>query len=87
MRKICILITKLIAELVLVAFVIFFTVSCVGMLYVICTTAWSEMTLSQGILSGFSDVFLGTVCGYFAWLLSKAMKKVWRTNSCEELFS
>lgn len=86
MKKICILLTKLIAEFVLAVFVIFLAAACVGMLYVICTTKWNEMTLSQGILAGFTDIFLGTACGYLSWLLAKAMKKVWHTNTCEELF-
>lgn len=84
--KVSIFITKVIAEIVLAIFVGFLAVSCVGMLYRICTTEWSKMTLYQGVLSGFTDVFLGTACGYLSWLLAKAMKKVWHTNTCEELF-
>lgn len=85
--KVSIIITKVIAEIVLAILVGFLAVSCVGMLYrICCTTEWSKMTLYQGVLSGFTDVFLGTACGYLSWLLAKAMKKVWHTNTCEELF-
>lgn len=85
--KVSILITKIIAEVVLAVLVGFFAVACVGMLYrICCTTEWSEFSLAKGLLTGFCDVFLGTAYGYLSWLLAKAMKKVWKTNSCEEIF-